>query len=72
MRSLLLLSLSTAVFLDGVQPKTSYTAERELLIESECTLDMSQVAFEFVRVTLFGDFRISALIFPPAMTSFLS
>lgn len=49
MRSLLLLSLSTAVFLDGVQPKTSYTAERELLIESECTLDMAQVAFEIVR-----------------------
>ena len=49
MRSLLLLSLTTAVFLDGVQPKTSYTAERELLIESECTLDMAQVAFEFVR-----------------------
>ena len=49
MRSLLLLSLSTAVFLDGVQPKTSYTDEREFLIESECTLDMAQVAFEFVR-----------------------
>ena len=46
MRSLLILSLTTAVFLDDIQPKTSYTAERELLIESECTLDMSQVVFE--------------------------
>ncbi len=49
MRSLLILSLTTAVFLDDIQPKTSYTAERELLIESECTLDMSQVVFEIVR-----------------------
>jgi len=49
MRSILILSFATAAFLDGVQPKTSYTAERELLIESEWTLDMEQVAFEIVR-----------------------
>jgi len=49
MRSILLLSLFTAALLDGVQPKTEYSAERELLIESECTLDMEQVAFEIVR-----------------------
>lgn len=49
MRSLILLSLSTAVLLDGVQPKTEYAAERELLIESECTLDMEQITFELVR-----------------------
>ena len=49
MRSILLTSLFTAALLDGVQPKTEYTAERELLIESECTLEMEQVAFEIVR-----------------------
>jgi len=49
MRSILIISLATAAFLDGVHPKTSYTAERELLIESEWTLDMEQVAFEIVR-----------------------
>ena len=38
MRSILLTSLFTAALLDGVQPKTSYTDEREFLIESECTL----------------------------------
>ena len=49
MRSLILISLATAVLYEGVQPKTNYTAERELLIESECTLEMTQVAFEIVR-----------------------
>ena len=49
MRSILLTSLFTAALLDGVQPKTEYAAERELLIESECTLEMEQVAFEIVR-----------------------
>jgi hypothetical protein len=49
MRSLLLISALTATFLDGVQPKTAYVEERELVIESECTLEMTQVAFEIVR-----------------------
>jgi len=49
MRSIFVLSFLTAVLLDGVQPKTEYRAERELLIESECTLEMSQVAFEIIR-----------------------
>lgn len=49
MRTILILSILTAVLLDGVQPKTDYAAERELVIESECTLDLAQVAFEIVR-----------------------
>ena len=49
MRSLLLISALTAVALDGVHPDTAYVEERELVIESECTLEMERVAFEIVR-----------------------
>ena len=49
MRSLLLISAVTAIALDGVHPNTAYVEERELLIESECTLEMERVAFEIVR-----------------------
>jgi hypothetical protein len=49
MRSLLLISALTAVALDGVHPNTAYVEERELVIESECTLEMEMVAFEIVR-----------------------
>jgi len=49
MRSLLLISVLTAALLDGVQPATSYVGEREFVTESECTLEMTQVAFEIVR-----------------------
>ena len=49
MRSLLLISALTAIALDGVHPNTVYVEGRELVIESECTLEMERVAFEIVR-----------------------
>ena len=65
MRSLLLISALTAVALDGVHPDTAYVEERELVIESECTLEMERVAFEIVR-----DGSFVAVAASPLETSF--